>query len=249
MIALALDTSGPTGSVAVLRRPDDGTGPGAVLATESIGEGMRHGVDLFPAMERALRGAAVAPRDVGLVAVGTGPGSYTGLRVGITAARAFAYAAGARLLGVPSCDAWAAATPLDDRMLAVVLDARVKAVYLAVYRCDGRAWVRHEGPELLAPAEAAARIPARARIVGDGVGPYADAFAPHCADASPDHADAVCVAQLALARDGRGERDAIEQVVPLYLRRTDAEIRYDARHAARPAEGDAPRARGDEIDG
>jgi tRNA threonylcarbamoyladenosine biosynthesis protein TsaB len=242
-ITLALDTSGPTGSVAVLR---DGDGPdggaGTVLASETIGEGMRHGVDLFPAMERALRGASVAPRDVGLVAVGTGPGSYTGLRVGITAARAFAYAAGAKLLGVPSCDAWAAATlvePGDDRMLAVVLDARVKAVYLALYRSDGRAWVRHDGPELLQPGDAAARLPRRVRLVGDGVAPYAEAFAGRAADGTPDHADAIQVARLALLRDGRGERDAIEQVVPLYLRRTDAEIRHDARNLPR-TEGDAP---------
>ena len=91
-ITLALDTSGPVGSVAVLRHSDAGHGAPshAVLSRETIGEGMRHGVDLFPAMERALKGASLSPRDVGLVAVGTGPGSYTGLRVGITAARAFA---------------------------------------------------------------------------------------------------------------------------------------------------------------
>jgi tRNA threonylcarbamoyladenosine biosynthesis protein TsaB len=233
MIALALDTSGPVGSVAVLRHGmrDDGgaAAPDAVLARETIGAGMRHGVDLFPAMERALHTASVAPRDIGLVAVGTGPGSYTGLRVGITAARAFAYATGARLLGVPSCDAWAAATALDDRILAVVLDAKVKAVYLALYRNDGRAWLRYEGPELLAPGVAATRIPERAHLVGDGVLPYADAFAGRTSD-GPERADAVEVARIAVARDDRGERDPIEQVVPLYLRRVDAELRLEARN-------------------
>jgi tRNA threonylcarbamoyladenosine biosynthesis protein TsaB len=227
MIALALDTSGPVGSVAVLRRSEGGD---EVLARETVGEGMRHGVDLFPAMERVLRGAAVAPRHVDLVAVGTGPGSYTGLRVGITAARAFAYAAGAKLLGIPSVDAWAAATPPGDHFLAVVLDAHVKAVYLAVYRNDGRAWVRHEGPELLPPEAAAARIPARAHVIGDGIAPYAAAFAGVAAETAPEHADAVDVARLAMIRDGRGERDPIEQIVPLYLRKTDAEIRHEARH-------------------
>ena len=236
LFLLALDTSGPRGSVAVLRHGGDGSpepGGDVVLARETIGEGMRHGVDLFPAMARALEAASVAPRDVGLVAVGTGPGSYTGLRVGITAARAFAYAAGARLLGVPSCEAWALATeaaPHDDRMLAVVLDAKVKAVYLALYRNDGRAWVRYDGPTLMQPAEAASKIPSRARLVGDGVAPYADVFAPPTADAAPGHAAAADVARLALLRDDRGERDPIEQVVPLYLRRTDAELRQEARN-------------------
>src|SRR5437870_3603686 len=110
MIALALDTSGERASVALVR--DDAAGR-EVLGAEVLAAGMRHGVELFPALQRLLRGAAVLPRDVGLVAVGTGPGSYTGLRVGITAARAFAYAAGAELFGVPSCDAWAAATPVE----------------------------------------------------------------------------------------------------------------------------------------
>lgn len=230
MIALALDTSGPVGSVAVLRRDD---GHDEILARETVGEGMRHGVDLFPAMERALRGAAVSPRHVDLVAVGTGPGSYTGLRVGITAARAFAYAAGAKLLGIPSVDAWAAATPPalhDDRFLVVLLDAHVKAVYFAVYRNDGRAWVRHDGPELMSPDEAAKRIPPRARVIGDGVVPYATAFCGLDAETLPGHADAVDVARLAIARDGLGERDAIEKVVPLYLRKTEAELKHEARH-------------------
>jgi tRNA threonylcarbamoyladenosine biosynthesis protein TsaB len=219
MITLALDTSGGEATVALLR---DAPGGRELLGTEVLSTGMRHGVDLFPALERLLRGAAVLPRDVGLVAVGTGPGSYTGLRVGITAARAFAYAAGAQLLGVPSCDAWAAATPLDARPLAVVLDARIKAVYLAVYEAAGGSWTRRAGPELLGPAVAAARIPADAVVVGDGIAPYADAFAGRSAAASH-------VGRLALGRLARGERDAIDAVVPLYLRKTEAELKREGR--------------------
>jgi tRNA threonylcarbamoyladenosine biosynthesis protein TsaB len=223
MIALAFDTSGPVGSVAVLRTGDGEHGAAAsVLASELIGAGMRHGVDLFPAVERALRAASVQPREVELVAVGTGPGSYTGLRVGVTAARAFAYAAGARLLGVPSCDAWAEGTAPGASPLAVVVDAKVRAVYIAMYRSESSHWVRTFGPELLAPEEAAALVPKGARIVGDGAAAYAEAFAAHATttspDQHPDRADAVQVARLAVARALRGERDAIEDVVPLYLR-------------------------------
>lgn len=233
MIALAFDTSGPVGSVAVLRTADgdsdcdsDGGAPATLLSSEVVSDGMRHGVDLFPAMERVLRQASVAPCDVGLVAVGTGPGSYTGLRVGVTAARAFAYACGARLLGVPSCDAWAhaAAAAAGDAPLAVVLDAKVRAVYIAMYRRDAATGtlVRTFGPELLPPEEAAALVPEGAHIVGDGVEPYAAAFGGRTATAPSDgttaRADAVLVGRLAVARARRGERDAIEDVVPLYLR-------------------------------
>jgi tRNA threonylcarbamoyladenosine biosynthesis protein TsaB len=226
MITLALDTSGGEASVALVR---DAPGGREVLGSEVLGAGMRHGVELFPALERLLRRASIPPRDVGLVAVGTGPGSYTGLRVGITAARAFAYAAGAQILGVPSCDAWAAAAPLDARPLAVVLDARIRAVYLAVYEAVGGSWTRREGPELVNPAEAAARIPADAVVVGDGVAPYAEAFVGRRAAEAPSRADASHVARLALGRLARGERDAIDAVVPLYLRKTEAELKREGR--------------------
>ncbi len=231
MIALALDTSGPVGSVAVLGGADDAP---QVLATRTIGDGMRHGVDLFPAIEEALRDAGVAAREIELVAVGIGPGSYTGLRVGVTAARAIAYAAGAELLGVPSCDALAAAAGDDaagGATLAVVVDARVRAVYVALYRActgpDGPRWERADGPELLPPGEAAARIPAGALVVGDGPGAHADAFAHLRRAERPQNAGAADIARLALARRARGEREAIDAVEPLYLRRTEAERRLD----------------------
>ena len=229
MITLALDTSGDEGSVALVR---DEPGGSEILGTERISAGMRHGVELFPALERLLRGACVSPREVGLVAVGTGPGSYTGLRVGITAARAFAYAAGAELLGVPSCDAWAAATPPDAsqpaRRLAVVLDARIRAVYLAIYDPAPGGWARRAGPDLCDPAIAASRIEPGAIVVGDGVAAYADAFAGRTASGA-SRAEASHVALLALGRMARGEHDAIEAVVPLYLRRPEAEIKKEAR--------------------
>jgi tRNA threonylcarbamoyladenosine biosynthesis protein TsaB len=222
MIAIALDTSGPVGSVAVVRETHDGTR--RVLADVAIDDGMRHGVALFPALESALRTAGVPARDVGLVAVGTGPGSYTGLRVGVTAARALAYAAGARLVGVPSCDAWAAATPRGPARLAVVLDTKTGAVYLALYREDEHAesgWIREHGPAVLSPEEAAARIPADALVLGD-VDSFGTAPQPRAAPATE-------VALLALARHASGERTRIDQVVPLYLRKSEAERRWEER--------------------
>ncbi|MCG3135301.1 MAG: hypothetical protein HMLKMBBP_02871 [Planctomycetes bacterium] len=221
MIALAFDTSGAVGTVAVLRADGPGA-PQSVLAEETIGAGMRRGVDLFPAMERALRRARVSPREIDVVAVGTGPGSYTGLRVGVTAARAFAYACGAALLGVPSCDAWAdgadGSAPGEDR-LAVVLDSQAGPVYFALFERRGadEPWVRTEGPEILAAADAAARIPQGTRLVGDGPAANPGVFAAP-RQGSPDHAGAVHIARRAVARALRGERDAIESVTPLYLR-------------------------------
>ncbi len=221
MITLALDTSGPVGSVAVVL--EDENGRRSVLDQSEIERGMRHGVELFPALERCLRQAEVAPRDVNVVAVGTGPGSYTGLRVGITAARAFAYAAEAAILGVPSCDAWAAATPVADHPLAVVLDARVRALYVALYAPapsdEPTHWERVEGPELVEPDDFLARLPEGARVVGDADEPYGELLHGVPSAAGPRCAGAVEVAGLALDRRARGERDPIDSVTPLYLTR------------------------------
>jgi len=248
MIALALDTSGPVGSVAVLVDDEGaasansgGVGNGLrVLARRTIGHGMRHGVELFPAIEAALAEASRAAREIDVVAVGTGPGSYTGLRVGVTAARALAYAAGAELIGVPSCDALAESTPIwaeaqstasssaptshaRNAILAVVVDARVRAVYVALYRAVEGVWTRDADPEILPPAEAAIRIPAGAFVIGDGPDAHADAFAAFRRVDESNDVGAPSVARLALALRARGERQKIDAVTPLYLRKTEAE--------------------------
>jgi tRNA threonylcarbamoyladenosine biosynthesis protein TsaB len=226
MIALALDTSGPIGSVAVVGDDAPGT---RVLASRTVGEGMRRGVELFPSIEAALAEAGITARDVDVVAVGTGPGSYTGLRVGVTAARALAYATGADLIGVPSCDALAAAAPREEGTLAVVVDARVRAVYVAVYHADEADWARADGPEILPPAEAAGRIPADALVVGDALDAHGEHFARFRSAPSPRNAGAPEIARLALAARARGERSSIDDVVPLYLRKTEAERKLEAK--------------------
>ena len=98
-----------------------------------------------------------------------------------------------------------------------------------MYEAIGGSWTRREGPELFDPATAAARIPADAVVVGDGIAPYADAFTGRSAAAAPARAEASQVARLALGRLARGERDAIDDVVPLYLRKTEAELKREGR--------------------
>jgi len=134
MITFALDTSTVRGSVALLR--DD-----AVLAAETF-ERARAGDGLFDAVAGALRRAAVAPTDVELLAVGLGPGSFTGIRAGIAAARGLALPGNRPIKGVSSFDALALAAlpqmPGSAAVLCVQCDARRGELYYAFYDRYGR---------------------------------------------------------------------------------------------------------------
>src|SRR4051812_11852306 len=118
-----METSNQPGFVAV------GEGP-TLLGVRPLDESRRHGRDLAPAAAELLTACAWQPRDVGGVIVGRGPGSYTGLRVGVMSAKAFAYATGAALLTLENFTVLAAQAPAEVPRLAVVADAQQDRVYV-----------------------------------------------------------------------------------------------------------------------
>lgn len=94
----------------------------------------RHGRDLVPQIRDLLAASGVKVSELDVVAVGLGPGSYTGLRIGLAAARTLAYATGAGLLGVDSLEAWARSAPAEVQSIYVVADAQRGDVYAADFR-------------------------------------------------------------------------------------------------------------------
>jgi tRNA threonylcarbamoyladenosine biosynthesis protein TsaB len=99
---------------------------------------------LAPALDDVLRQAGWKPRDVQLVAVTVGPGSFTGLRIGVTTAKTLAYAVGADIIGVNTLEVIACQTPIDVSRVAVAIDAQRRQVYAAEFtRTEGGAldWV------------------------------------------------------------------------------------------------------------
>lgn len=132
---LAIDTSGAYASVALF----DG---GAVLAEETWQAHRRHDDHLFPAMERVLALAGSSMADVTRLAVATGPGSFTGLRVGIAAAQGIARASGVALVGVPTCDAIAHPFASGGRRVCVLIEAGRGEHYSAMYRVRRGSWGR-----------------------------------------------------------------------------------------------------------
>ncbi|MDY6850705.1 MAG: tRNA (adenosine(37)-N6)-threonylcarbamoyltransferase complex dimerization subunit type 1 TsaB [Thermodesulfobacteriota bacterium] len=137
MKALALDTATPAGSAALVQGS-------AVLAESNLPPGKTHSRTLVPEIQRLLTRLGLTVHDLDLVAVGLGPGSFTGLRIGLAVAKGLAWAAGKPLVGVPSLDALVWGLPPRPIQACPMLDARRGRVYAALYRSSGAegAWKR-----------------------------------------------------------------------------------------------------------
>jgi len=206
VLLLALDTASPAVTVAV----HDGH---RVLATRTTVDARRHGELLAPALAAVMADAGAAPRDLTDVAVGVGPGPYTGLRVGLVTARTTASVVGAALHGVCSLDVIALEAAVGEPF-AVVTDARRHEVHWARYDGAGR---RIEGPAVDRPADLAARLPAGTTVVGRGGQLYADELAGFRLPDSPLDPAAGVLAEAVV-----GGAVEVLPAEPLYLRRPDA---------------------------
>ena len=177
-----------------------------VVASLDSDEGLRHGELLAPAIDRVLRDVEAIPQDVSAVAVGVGPGPFTGLRVGLVTARTMALALGVPVHGVCTLDILAAEAVdagLDDFLVAT--DARRKEVYLASY-ADGQ---RDDDPRVVRPGD----VVTDRLVVGRGAALYPEAC--HTA-AGREHQSAGVLCDVVLR-----ERHRLLDPEPLYLRRPD----------------------------
>jgi tRNA threonylcarbamoyl adenosine modification protein YeaZ len=216
VLLLALDSSTPRVTVALVDVAPDAAV--RVLAEHADDAGNRHGELLAPAIARVLATVDAKPQDLGAIACGLGPGPFTGLRVGIVTAASIADGLNVPAYGVCSLDALAIAHRGRGRLLAVT-DARRKQVYWARYDENGR---RVDGPDVTAPHElATAQLGTVDRVVGAGAMQWRDAFAGFSVDESDPWPSASMVATLAAERAAANAPG--EQLIPMYLRRPDAQ--------------------------
>ena len=177
-------------------------------------------------------------RDIELYAVATGPGSFTGLRIGIATMQGLAFAAEKPLIGVSGFDALArtarvgraSATAQRGPAVATWVDAWRGEVFAARYEGD----VEVEPPSVEKPEAVLARIAAPTLFVGDAVPIYGDVILRACGDRAlfaepPAPPLAGTIAQLATEQARTGYRPAPDDIRPLYIRRPDAERARDAR--------------------
>lgn len=229
---LALESSTPHGGAALLR---DGKPVAAML----LEEGLRHGRELLAAAQEIMKLHNLAATDLCGVAVSVGPGSYTGIRVGVMAAKALAYGAGLRLAAVSSLAALAESTrsaglaAADDTVM-VLQDARRDEVYAGLYRLEADRPQALFPDAAITPEEAAARLKevrgnlgqGKLILAGSGFATYSELLGG--AKAASGRVNPEAVGRLGRRQIVQEEYADPLQLQPVYLRRDEgADWRHD----------------------
>jgi len=211
-----------------------------VLAQAHSARGKRHAENLTPMIDFICRQARIDIDEIGCVAVDLGPGLFTGLRVGVAAAKAMASALRVPMIGVPSLDLLAFPVRFTPRLIVAAIDARRGEVFHAFYRQVPGGVQRLTDHQVSTPDDLASELMATGEdclLVGDGIVRYWQHFDDltkvELADSGLAYPTASSLVQLAHARALREEWVKPWELQPLYLRPPDAEINWSMREQAR----------------
>lgn len=223
MKVLAVSTSTPRGSAALVRN-------GAPIAEATYVDLQGHAERLFDAIDEALARAGEARASIDAIACDVGPGSFTGVRVGVASGKGIALALGAPLVGVVSLEAMAVAAFAEGAaeqgdVVIAALDAKKSEVFLAAYDASGEALLAPCTRPLGAAAFSLEGLPSGARLVA--VGEIAASLAlpdgvRHARGPALDLPDAAWIGRIALRRLAAGVPSDPSQCEPLYVRAPDA---------------------------
>jgi tRNA threonylcarbamoyladenosine biosynthesis protein TsaB len=221
---LLLETSGRTGWVALALG-------GELQGVRQLDEAQRNARDLAPAVADLLAERNWKPREVSAVIVSRGPGSYTGLRVGIMSAKTFAYALGCAAIAVDTFAAIARQVPDSVARVDVVADAQQDKIYVQSFIRDADGWRALADLPLRPFAEWLAARQPDATVTGPGLRKWAAHLPEDVPVVSESLWDAQpqSLLQLGFARYSAGECDDLWTMEPLYLRPSSAEEQWRAR--------------------
>jgi tRNA threonylcarbamoyladenosine biosynthesis protein TsaB len=224
MKILAIDTSTRVGSIAVVEGPQ-------LKAQQILNISSTHNQRLLPGIERILTDAGWSLEDLDGFAVSLGPGSFTGLRIGLSIVKGLAWSTGKPLAGVPTLDALAANVSFVPYKICPILDARKGEIYTALYRQgDEGIPQRLTSYMALKPEELVALISETTLLVGDGFLSYGDYLKRELGNRlvlAPPHLSVIhasSVAWLGWHRLQAGEYEDISSCTPLYVRPSEAEL-------------------------
>lgn len=228
LYCLALETSGAWGSAALGRGPN-------ILAARALAQPRQYAAEFLPTIQELCAEHQTAPPDVRLVFISSGPGSFTGLRIGVTAARMISLSSGARLVAIPTLDVIAqnalGAEPAVDHV-AVVLDAKRGNVYAASYRRNGAVMEAQSTAAEVEPFAFLSGLPADCAVLGEGVTYHRPAIERASRMILPEPLwppRAETVYRLGYAKALAGQFANRRDLIPVYIRPPEAEEKFAAR--------------------
>jgi tRNA threonylcarbamoyladenosine biosynthesis protein TsaB len=231
MKVLGIDTSTSCGSVGLV--DDQG-----VIADTLLNLPVTHSERLLAAIGLVLDQSSCTLTDLNGIAISLGPGSFTGLRIGVSAVKGLAFATGLPVVGVSTLDALAAQVAPTSYAICPILDARKAEVYTALYRYEGGTRVKRLSPyRAMRPEELVAQIREKTIFIGDGTRAYGDYFRntlPSLAlfpslPLRVPHGSVVATLGLELLQ--RGETLDVPAFIPIYVRPSEAEMKWQETHS------------------
>jgi tRNA threonylcarbamoyladenosine biosynthesis protein TsaB len=226
-LILSMDTATPCSAVALTFGTRQN---GRVLASLSLTGKVTHSRRLFAAIDHLMGEAEVDWPAIAGIGVSLGPGSFTGLRIGMATAKGLAAAAGKPLFGVSTLDSLAARC-VTSKLICTVLDARKKEVYAAFYRCKENGYSeRISDMTVMAPEKLADSISEPVVMVGDGAMAYEELFKKLLGEQvifAPSQLHEPSASSLGMLAGEMFESGAqldLAEAVPVYIRSSDAEL-------------------------
>ena len=223
MKLLAVETSSPTFSVAVC-------GGEKILNSSAMGGMGRPSSHLMEMIQQGMEQAGFTLEDLDGFALSIGPGSFTGLRVGVMTVKTLAWSLKKPVLPVSSLEVIAQNAGSSSQPVCIFLDARKGKVYSALFEADGAGHLKRLSQDrLLLPEEALKQIPKGTLLLGDGVQRYSELFASHeqkpvVAPASDWIPKAESLCRIAVSRWPTGTVDDPHRLVPQYLYSQESDI-------------------------
>ncbi len=224
LLILAIETATGCGSVALTRGSVTG---GKVLAEYTLQPEMTHSRRLLGSVTAIMEAVGVTWAELDGVAVSQGPGSFTGLRIGMAAAKGIAMAADRPLLSVPTLDALAQQLTPTELPVCCLLDARKQQVYAGWYRFTEEGYQRSGDCAVLSVEQLLGTVQKPSLLVGPGAAAWATALMAHplvrLHPSAVLHPRAAAVGFYAAGRLAAGELAEVNPV-PLYVRASEAEL-------------------------
>ncbi len=226
MKILALETATPAGSIAIV---DDAEG---LTGEVRVNVRVAHAERLMPSIQWLLEASGLSIKDIDAFALSIGPGSFTGLRIGLSTVKGFSFATGKPVVPVPTIDAFARTMPFCRHIICPMLDARKNEVYAGLYR-----WVDGQCKKILPetalkPGDLLKKINEPVLFLGEGCILYkaliSDTLKSNALFAPPSRMSpsASTIAEIAIEKIRHGITTDPVSLAPLYIRKSEAEIRW-----------------------